>query len=238
MEMNFKIGDSIEIQFPSFDIVPIPPPPPSPIPEGYTALNYIQSSGQQWLNPQMQTPSGSDTVEVQVRFAMTALTSAFQDIVAMRLYGGAYYSGYGLYFCADATNQILAKVSHPSGSGGTAIYPNIALTIGTTYDATINATDSQLTVTVSDGVNTDTVFTATSSGLTLPLTLFAVALGDSGVREYANAKMYYCRIYVNGALVHDLLPCSRDADGKIGMYDTIAQAFRTNCGSGADFTGG
>ena len=70
--------------------------------------------------------------------------------------------------------------------------------------------------------------------------LFATGIGDNygGARAFASAKIWYCRIYINDVLAYDLLPCKRDSDDKIGMYDTVAEEFRTNGGSGADFSGG
>lgn len=238
MELNFKIGDTMEIQFPAFDVVPTPPPPPSPIPEGYTPLNYIQSSGEQWIDLPMDIPESTDAIQVQVKFAFISGPSGFQDIVSMSQYWSDISTPYGLFFGSDTDGNFFAKVSHPTGAGGTAICQDIDISAGTVYDASITVAENQLTAAINDGTETVTENVATESGLTLPLMLFATRLGNVGVVEYATAKMYYCRIYKNGTLLHDLLPCSRNADSKIGMYDIVAGAFLTNGGSRADFTGG
>lgn len=51
------------------------------------------------------------------------------------------------------------------------------------------------------------------------------------------ARCYGLQVYENGSLVVNLVPCYRKADGEIGMYDLVAQAFRTNAGTGT-FTKG
>ncbi len=214
---------------------PPEPAPPSPIPEGYTALNYIQSSGEQWLDPQMATPELTDTVQIECGFSFVSLGSNWQGVVSVN--NNVYASpqdGYCMYFGADSSG-FLVKTSHPSGSDATSASPGLIPATATDYDADITLGANSTGVTV-DG----TSFVSTiAHGIDIPLLLFASRpSADWGYRELASIKMYYCRIYANGVLMHNLLPCSRDADGKIGMYDIIAGAFRTNGGSGADFTGG
>lgn len=207
----------------------------SPIPEGYTELSYIQSSGEQWLNPLMAQPQLTDEVQVQCSFAFATIGSSWQGVVSVN--NSIYPSvndGYCMYFGADSS-AFLVKTSHPSGSDATSASPSLTPAVGVDYIADITLGASSTGVTV-DG----TSFISTiAHGIDIPFLLFASKpSGDWGHIELASIKMYYCRIYKNGTLVHDLLPCRRDADGKIGMYDIVAGAFRTNGGSGADFTGG
>ena len=209
----------------------------SPLPEGYTQLNYIQSSGAQWLSPQMETPAETDIIRVECKFAFVSLDSSWQAVVAYdhNTSGGqAVYTGYGLYF-GGTSSEIAAQVAHPSGSVATRAAPQIAVSTGTDYTADITVNASATGSTVSGNTFAITL----AHAIDIPLVLFAARPSiEWGYREFASVKMYYCRIYKNGTLVHDLLPCSRNADNKIGMYDIVAGAFRTNGGSGADFTGG
>ena len=217
MMFPFRIGGDVVLRFPLNGAADPEPAPPSPIPSDYTELNYIQSSGAQWLDPQMDIPESTDTIQVQVKFAFTSIQRNYQDIVAMKQSLSDISTPYGLFFGSDADGNFFAKCDY----------------CGEKYHTKKSHYEK-----VNDGTESATAFVATESGQTLPLMLFATWLGDYGVMEYAMAKMYYCRIYKNGTLVHDLLPCSRNADDKIGMYDIVAGAFRTNGGSGADFTGG
>ena len=45
-------------------------------------------------------------------------------------------------------------------------------------------------------------------------------------------RIQLCRLYDNGVLAHDFVPCVRVTDSKPGMYDTVTQQFFVNAGSG------
>ena len=48
-----------------------------------------------------------------------------------------------------------------------------------------------------------------------------------------NARIYYAKIWSDGALVRDFVPAVRKADNVIGMYDRINDVFYTNDGTGS-----
>ena len=45
-------------------------------------------------------------------------------------------------------------------------------------------------------------------------------------------KISSCKLWQNGVLVHDFIPCLRMQDNKPGMYDVVTRAFFTNDGTG------
>lgn len=45
-------------------------------------------------------------------------------------------------------------------------------------------------------------------------------------------RLYYCKIYKSGVLVRDYVPCYRDSDGVVGLYDKVNGTFNVNKGSG------
>lgn len=47
--------------------------------------------------------------------------------------------------------------------------------------------------------------------------------------------LYYCKIYDNGTLIRDFIPCA-DNNGTVGLYDLVNKQFYGNAGSGT-FTG-
>ena len=54
-------------------------------------------------------------------------------------------------------------------------------------------------------------------------------------KPFANGligKIYACQIYDNGILVRDFIPCRRDSDGEVGMYDRVTETFFGNAGTG------
>ena len=64
------------------------------------------------------------------------------------------------------------------------------------------------------------------------LALGAIKAGSSTPSMYyGTAKYRGCKIYDNGTLVRDMIPC-KDPDGNIGMYDTVNAVFYGNAGTG------
>ena len=81
--------------------------------------------------------------------------------------------------------------------------------------------------------------TTTFSQITKPLYLFASnnngTKGDNGAS--GTPRVFYLKIYDNGNLERDMVPCYRVADNEIGMYDLVYKEFYTNQGTGT-FTKG
>lgn len=55
---------------------------------------------------------------------------------------------------------------------------------------------------------------------------------------FANARIYYFKIYDNGTLIRDFVPCYRKADNVAGLYDLVNGVFYTNAGTGTFIVGG
>lgn len=207
----------------------------SPLPEGYTKLNYIQSSGEQWISLSMDDPQLTDMIQIQTKFAFTSIGSNTQAIVSVDNYHtGSVYATYCLYFGASSSG-FYVQTSNPAGSSATDASPSIVPEANVDYEADITVGASETGVAV-DG----TRFVSTiNHGIQHGLMMFANrASAAYPYSSFASMKMYYCRIYINGILTRELFPCIRDDDSKIGMYDIITQTFRTNSGSGSDFIGG
>ena len=82
-----------------------------------------------------------------------------------------------------------------------------------------------------DGTLVDTPTTQTFT--TGNLTLFKA----DGAMTYGNKTIYGCKIWNNGVLQRDLVPCYRKSDNVKGMYDKVSNQFLTNIGTGS-FTKG
>ena len=55
--------------------------------------------------------------------------------------------------------------------------------------------------------------------------------------RHSKAKLYYFKIYVEDVLVRDFIPCYRNSDNVVGMYDLVSNTFFVNQGTGT-FTKG
>lgn len=66
-------------------------------------------------------------------------------------------------------------------------------------------------------------------------TLYLFSVHNGGSYASASVKLYSCKIYKNGTLIRDFVPC-RNASGTLGLYDLTNNRFYENSGSG-DFEG-
>lgn len=54
----------------------------------------------------------------------------------------------------------------------------------------------------------------------------------SSQNYYMRGKLFSFKIYDNGTLVRDMIPCTRDSDSKAGVYDIVNNVFYSSANSG------
>ena len=59
------------------------------------------------------------------------------------------------------------------------------------------------------------------------------AVNPDSKARYFRGRIEVFTIYENGLLKHELVPARRVSDGAVGMYDTVADAFLANSGTGS-----
>lgn len=184
------------------------------LPAAYQRVEWIGSSGTQKLRvtPTQTAKLNDGTWAAEIDFSATGTGSS----------GG-----------------ILATCQEPGywlGVDGSGKIGNISMTERKTVNvswSTTGRTDSINGIVVSSR-NYDTQYNQAGQ-----LSMFAIpnGLGGYGWNYPATAKMYRCKIYKNGVIYRDLIPCYRISDTTIGMYDTVGESFYTNVGTGT-FTKG
>ena len=179
------------------------------LPSGYTQLNYIQSSGNQYINTGF-TPTANTRVTMD--FQLTTAGTGNRALFAVAGQFSFRWYGSGSVFRSNGNNN----ADFQTGIDGTARHR-------------VNKTATTCTL---DGAYS---IKNTAGTVSNPLYLLAQNTG-SGVSNYASAKLFACRIYENGSLVRDFVPCT-NASGTVGLYDTVNGAFYSNAGSGT-FTSG
>ena len=92
-----------------------------------------------------------------------------------------------------------------------------------------------------DGIQ---LFTTTYTAFTseYPIYLFAMADNNNKTNPpepstFVKTKFYNSKIYDNGVLERNFIPCYRKSDGVIGLYDMVYGEFYTNQGSGSFIKG-
>lgn len=185
------------------------------LPSGYKLLKYIQSSGTQFIDtgfkPNQDTRVVMDvqlvTTTAQVLFS--ARTSANSKVTEL-----IWHDGDGCYrfYYNDGYTNFSGAALVPTDRRTVEVDKNVATVAGQSVSRTYAAYACE----------TNMVLLARST------------LGT--ISAYASAMLYSCKIYDNGVLVRDFVPCQNDS-GVIGLWDKVDGKFYKNAGTGA-FLGG
>lgn len=178
------------------------------LPEGYTELEYIESTGTQYIDTGV---SGNATIKI------TAQASVIKGSSQALLSSTSGASG-GTWFGEFTTNQ---KWGIGTDSGLTTLAPTTKITAEITFNGsgcsgTVNGESITRSATVTQGTWT---IMATD----------ALAYPFSG-------KVWGVQITQGGTLVRNMIPC-KNASNVVGMYDTVNDVFYQNAGTG-DFVAG
>lgn len=187
--------------------------PSGQLPDGYTEVQYIQSSGTQWIDTGFaQNQNSRFVVDFQL---VAAPTGSYAWIFEGRDSGPK--NRHGVY----------ATKSNGKWYGG--------------YGATIKNTEiaynleSRITVDFDKNIlkigQTPVTFSVETFQSTTTTALFACKTGGS-VGNYSAVKLYSCQIYDNGNPIRDFVPCI-DPTGAVGLYDLVDGKFYGNAGTGS-----
>lgn len=180
------------------------------LPSGYTALDYIEATGTQYID---------------TNFKANQDTRIVCDIMWM---GGM--NGFGARQAVATRNFSVRVISDTwqlgYGSDGGVATGTVAAKLNEWQTVDINK--NSLYVDGKFSVSREYVSFTTPQTLALG----AIKAGSSTPSMYyGTAKYRGCQIYNNGVLVRDMTPC-KDPNGNIGMYDTVNAVFYGNAGTG------
>ena len=189
----------------------------SQLPTEYQEVEYIQSSGTQYIDTGVVATSG---FEIDIKINIDTVTDSWAPIVAAHELSAPYKRNFIAY-------TLSKKIEIDAGDKIT--QTSVTLTGDDVIKASNVENNFYLNV---NGTNyTPTVTTAASnlaySGRTMHL------LHSNGYDfGYTSGKVYYCKITVDGTLVRNFVPCYRKSDNIVGLYDLVNGVFYTNAGTG------
>ena len=196
------------------------------LPEGYTAVNYLQSSGTQWI---------------EMGVAPNQNTKAVLKIIINNFNADYGTSLIGSRKGANSDDQFTTYLDIPSGSSSTRFLfrmdgqPQISWT-GLTTDKiyTVTLSGTEMKAELEDGT---TVFSKTFSVNDFTSTVTMALFRAKGVGgTYFQGRIYSCKHYSGDELIQDFVPCL-DAEGVPCMFDFVSQKSFYNKGTGS-FTWG
>lgn len=194
------------------------------LPSGYTKLDYIESSGTQYINTGF-IPNGNSHIVMDCE--PTSVDNTFG------------------FFCArtatSATDTTANVLFYVDGKYRRDFYGTSKTTSGA-YGAGKRITIDSNKNNVSIGTDYSLTFTASTNASPMALLLMATAVPGStagtfkNIANFAKMKLYSAKIYDNGTLVRDFIPC-KNASGTIGLWDNVNSVFYANAGTGTFSTG-
>lgn len=196
------------------------------LPNGYTRLNYIESTGTQYIDTGYAFTSNNIKIDIDYEIVIKNQGCIFGSLWmensatyhrSMILYG--YEAWGGTYF-------------------GMGFYDN---TLGFTFDSNIRYKASfeyngQVLVISVEGYEELKKSSVSNNVNNKNIYLFAVNSSDTAER-ISKIKVYSFSMYDNGERVRNFIPCQRQSDNALGMYDTVTKKLFMNEGLG-EFIGG
>lgn len=192
--------------YPTFTIVP-----DETLPDGYLRLTSIQSDGNQYIDTGFK-PTHNTRVVMDVE----SLSASVCGFFGVRSASSGSTDAYVLWQMSETS------VRSDYGSG------QMQLPVTSTLKR-ITIDKNKDTCYFDDAIfeNTEAEFTCAND-----LLLFTVSTGGTVDTRKLSAKLYSCKIYDNGLLVRDFVPCKNDQD-QVGLYDLVNEQFYANAGTGA-----
>lgn len=192
---------------------------PSRLPQGYTEVEYVQNTGTSYLDiafkpntntrilTEMQAVSsanyprlfGAGMWNAAAGINLAYQTSGGQNCLHINWYGRTSWSYY--------TSFTFDYNKHTYDLNKNNLYRDETLVGSISYTTSYQSSDNL------------GVFTYIANGRP----------SQSGYwgQEHFKGKMYSFKVYDNGTLVRDLVPCIRDNDNTVGAYDIINDVFYT-----------
>lgn len=173
------------------------------LPVGYKWLEYIQSSGTQYIDTGFKPNNNT-------RIVVKAVLSTPHSIYGVNRSGADFNmtgNGEGMYF-------------YWGGGGHTTI---------TNYYNQVHVFEQDKNICRVDGA---LYYTYTNSTWQAPCNMFLFGRNNgSSLNDSGTCRIYSCQIYDNGTLIRDYIPCQIPS-GQAGLYDLVTDTLYVNKGTG------
>lgn len=185
------------------------------LPSGYTQLEYVESTGTQWID------TGIATTNNDLGFMLEAMPLTNADVYPI---GSRATYGDTRFFGVRTVSSDIFSYGWSSYQKAPASqsYLNVRTTI------LLNWLNSKKATIGNDSNDLPTANIANGRNITL--------FGINGQLLWTG-RIYRAQISEGNEIIADLIPAMRNSDSKIGMYDTVTRQFFTNVGTGEFIAG-
>lgn len=199
--------------YPTFSMIE---EPQSRLPSDYIELQYIQSSGTQYIDTGYKS---NNNTRVQCKFELLESGRAYGIFGSRIAYQNTAFDlfAYGQNSGKDFQDDYGSNTNAPMAS-----------TLG------IYEIDKNKNVTNLNG----NIYTFPSSIFQSNYNMYILGINTAGStnNQLGSLKIYSCQIYDNDTLIRDFVPC-KSIYGVIGLYDVVNGVFYTNAGTGSFIAG-
>lgn len=187
----------------------------SGLPNGYTQLEYIESTGTQYIDTNI---IGNSNLSIEASMQMTSALT-WRWLFSSRIGASGNLASIGLE-TGDSTTALRGEYGNQTYAYN--VNPTTLLNIN--FNKNICNVNS-----ISKTYNVET-FESNCN-------LIIFGRNNSGtITSFSYAKLYYFKIYNNDILVRNFIPC-KNSSNEIGLYDVVSQSFFANSGTGVFVAG-
>lgn len=201
------------------------------IPGEYQKVEYIGSSGTQYIRTSVP-PSDNFRMDLKL---FTTCTDSFY-CAGLRVGSNIIFGQTG----PTANNRVSASVNGSSVTASTDGVLWSRSSSGQTYEIMLRTNgNSTFTYHIEDLTNEKECLAENQSYNLMGDVTYGVCVSSLNSVYILNGtnQFYYFRLYKNGEIAFDGIPCYRRSDNAVGLYDLVSKEFLVNAGTGS-FTPG
>lgn len=199
------------------------------LPSGFTRVQYIQSSGTQAIDTGI-IPNEHASMLIDITFALHTTPSSVQQIFSVLGSSNSRTVRTGLSVLTDGETRIYDRINNATIVAETSL--------NTEYRVQWNLANASTSV--NDGAwNTYTTNLSYDLPSEQAIHLCCQINVAGTMQTFSTCRIYGTAIYesLGGSILRNFIPCYRDQDNEVGLYDTVTNALFTNVGTGS-FTAG
>lgn len=181
---------------------------------GYTRLDYIKSTGTQYIDTDISYDENNEYI-IECDVAATTTNSKYSGWNGGGIFGVSYTKwGDGIGYTEklyDVLQKTKIKLTIEKDLSSATV---MEMTQDNLYDTIKRRHDN----------------IAQYTNLNYPIFAYT---NNNDLKGFISMKLWYMKISVNNNIVRDFIPCLRKSDNEPGLYDMVNNKFYTNDGTGS-----
>ena len=195
------------------------------LPIGYTQVDYIESSGTQYIDTGIN-PISSTKIDIDFAYVGTSSLAIWIPLFGARSIINNIHEYYAVFINQNTLKLTTNYSSNDAGDNST-VYVEV--------NKKYNLKNNQGSFYINDILESSISASNTLSNNTTHSVYLFDLQEASGNRMDRGTKMklYSCKFYDGDTLIRNYIPCYRNSDNEVGLYDLVNNVFYANKGTGA-----